>query len=125
MHISFKSLTILNVAGTLFIACATTIFFYSCQKNPEIEPVDCSGPAKSFAVDVNPIIRSTCATDSDCHGAGSASGPGPLLNYTQSFNSQQAIRSALLSGTMPKDGHLSVTERNAIICWIDNGALNN
>jgi len=125
MYFSFKSLTILKLTGTLLIACTATIFFYSCQKNHVIEPVDCSGPAKSFTTDVNPIIQSTCATNSGCHGTGSTNGPGALLNFTQVFNARENIRSAVESGHMPPNGSLSLSERGAIICWIDNGALNN
>jgi hypothetical protein len=129
MFIFPKSLTInfskLHSLKSLFIISAIVIFFYSCQKSSGMDPIDCSGPAKSFATDVNPIIQSTCATDSDCHGTGSNSGPGQLLNYSQIFNARADIRIAVLSGTMPKDGHLSATQRNVIICWIDNGSQNN
>ena len=84
-----------------------------------------SGPANSFAVDVNPIIQSSCAANSGCHGSGSSAGPGPLLTYTQVFNARSSIRSAVLSGRMPPNGGLSVTQKNSIIFWIDSGAPNN
>lgn len=86
---------------------------------------DCSGPAKSFAVDANPIIQSSCAVSTGCHGSNSIVGPGPLLTYTQVFNARSSIRSAVSSGSMPPNGGLSVTQKNAIICWIDSGAPNN
>lgn len=101
------------------------IFFNACSKDPKLEPVDCSGPVKSFAADVSPVIQASCATDSDCHGTGSSSGPGPLLNYSQVFNARSDIRSAVATGNMPLNGTLTATERNAILCWIDNGAANN
>ncbi|MGE5108648.1 MAG: hypothetical protein ACM3H8_13975, partial [Sphingobacteriales bacterium] len=104
---------------------ATLIFLYACQKNPDLGSVDCSGPAKSFVTNVSPVIQASCATDSDCHGTGSSSGPGPLLNYTQVFNARSDIRSSVASGHMPLNGTLTATERNAILCWIDNGATNN
>ena len=125
MYISFKPLTILKVAGILLIACFVTIIFYACQKNHEMMPVDCRGPAKSFATDVSPVIQSTCATNSGCHGTGSSNGSGALLNFTQVFNARVDIRSAVGSGHMPPNGTLSLSERSAFICWIDNGALNN
>lgn len=115
----------LRIPLFLFGIIVLITFLNACKKNSEIDPVDCSGPAKSFITDVNPIIQSTCATDSDCHGTGSNSGPGALLNYSQIFNAHSDIRSAILSGTMPKGGHLSATNRNAIICWVDSGAQNN
>src|SRR4030095_15161757 len=87
--------------------------------------VNCSGPAKSFSVDVSPIIQSTCATGSSCHGTGSINGPGALTTYSAIANAHADIRSAILSGLMPKTGSLTNGQKNTIICWIDNGALNN
>jgi hypothetical protein len=43
----------------------------------------------------------------------------------QIFNARAVIRSAVASGTMPKNSTLSATQKNAIICWIDNGATDN
>lgn len=97
---------------------------FSCTKSVDRQ-IDCSGAPKSFTADVTPIFQSSCATDLDCHGAGSTSGPGPLLNYTQIFSSRVLIRQAVLSGEMPQDKKLSSAEKSAIICWIDNGAANN
>ena len=85
----------------------------------------CSGPAKSFATDVNPIIQGSCATSQGCHGVGSVTGPGPLITFSQVFNARASIRSAVSSGRMPPGGGLSATQKNAIICWIDAGAPNN
>ena len=84
-----------------------------------------SGPAKSFAVDVNPIVQSSCTASSGCHGSGSSAGPGPLLTYTQVFNARSSIRSAVSSGSMPLNGGLSGTQKNSVIFWIDSGAPNN
>ena len=87
--------------------------------------VNCPGVLNAFAANVNPIIQSTCATDATCHGAGSANGPGPLLTYTQISSAKVTIRTAVSSGTMPKVGTLTATQKNTIICWIDAGAPNN
>ena len=85
---------------------------------------NCSGPAKSFANDVNPIFQATCAV-AGCHGNGSANGPGELTSYTKIFNARADIRTEVSSGAMPLNSSLPATEKNAIICWIDNGAPNN
>ena len=87
--------------------------------------IDCTGVASAFAANVNPIIQSTCATDATCHGAGSANGPGPLLNYTQISNASALIKPAVASGTMPKTGTLTTAQKNSIICWVNSGAPNN
>lgn len=83
----------------------------------------CTG-TESFAVDVSPIIQSSCAI-SGCHGTGSNNGPGALTSYQQVFNNRAAIRSAVANGSMPKTGSLSPSQKSAILCWIDNGAASN
>lgn len=118
------TVTLKQIKYSLF-ASVVIILFYACQKNTSIPAVDCSGPLKSFTTDVNPVIQSTCATNSGCHGTGSNNGPGALLNYSQVFNARSAIRSAVGSGHMPPNGTLSLAEKSAIICWIDSGAQNN
>jgi hypothetical protein len=87
--------------------------------------ITCSGSAKSFTTDVNPVIQGSCATSQGCHGVGSTTGPGPLLTFSQVFNARASIRSTVSSGHMPPNGVLSSTQKNAIICWIDAGAPNN
>ena len=109
----------------IFLIAILSGLLFACGKNPQTTSVDCSGPMKSFINNVQPVIQGSCATGSNCHGTGSSNGPGPLLNYTQLFNARSDIRSAVLSGHMPPNGTLSATEKSIIICWIDNGALNN
>jgi len=97
---------------------------HACSKKPEFTP-DCSGPAKSFANDVSPVFQTSCAINSGCHAAGSGNGPGPLLNYSQIFNARGGIRPEVASGHMPLNATLTASQKNAILCWIDNGAPNN
>jgi len=107
-----------------FPVVALLIFINSCSKKPEFT-ADCSGPAKSFVTDVSPVFQTSCAINSGCHATGSGNGPGPLLNYSQIFNSRADIRSAVASGHMPLNATLTASQKNAILCWIDNGAPNN
>jgi hypothetical protein len=110
----------------ILVVLATLAFLYACKKSEDnTNVVDCTGPAKSFAADVMPIIQASCSFDSDCHGSGSSSGPGSLITYSQISNARLDIRSAVLSGNMPKNGSLTASEKTAIICWIDNNAPNN
>ena len=118
-----RSLIIVAVATLTVIACSKNGTTTNSTNNNFTE--DCSGPAKSFANDVSPIIQSSCATNSSCHGAGSINGPGPLLTYNQISTAKQDIRAAVFSGAMPLNGTLSSTQKNAILCWIDNGASQN
>ena len=110
------------MAGTVFAV------LFACSKtgnDSTLNSIDCSGITKSFSTDVNPIIQTTCATNSGCHGSGSRNGPGELLSYSQIFNARSTIRSAVLSGLMPQNGSLTSSQKQSIICWIDNGAANN
>jgi len=119
----------------MFVVLIVAIALFACSKSADTTlknnntnnggSVDCTGAAKLFSTDVNPIIQSTCATGSSCHGTGSINGPGELRTYSEIANAHTAIRAAILSGLMPKTGSLTNAQKNTIICWIDNGALNN
>lgn len=123
----------------ILVILASFLFIASCSKSEDGGggggtgggggggggTVNCTGVASSFAANVSPIIQSTCATDATCHGAGSANGPGPLLNYTQISSAAATIKTAVSNGTMPKTGSLTTTQKNSIICWVNGGALNN
>jgi hypothetical protein len=117
-----KSLLIKQI---LFIAIVFN-FLFACTKSAEKKTtiVDCS-VEKSFTADIKPITQNSCSMDTDCHGSGSTSGPGELLTYPEIFNARAAVRSAVASGVMPKGVTLSASDKNAILCWIDNGASNN
>ncbi len=112
---------------TLFIVSTVlNLLTVACTKDTQSNfTPDCSGTPKTFATDVNPIIQATCATNSGCHAAGSSRGPGALITYQQIYNNSAAIRRSVANGSMPENGSLSAAQKNAIICWIDNGAINN
>jgi uncharacterized membrane protein len=74
----------------------------------------CSGTAKSYKNDVAPIVRSAC---DHCHAG--------LSSYSSLVAAQSSVRSVVVSGAMPRDASLSTAQKDAIACWIDNGALNN
>ncbi|MBC7830172.1 MAG: hypothetical protein H7122_20685 [Chitinophagaceae bacterium] len=112
-----KALTIITILF-IMIACSKTTADSSGLP-------DCSVVARSFAADVNPIIQSSCATNSGCHGSGSNNGPGELIRHSQIFSARSAIRAAVISGRMPKNGSLTTAQKNSISCWIDNAAPNN
>src|SRR4030095_3519375 len=98
-----------NILKRGLLAGAVFSVLFSCSKSggdAATNSIDCTGAAKSFSSDVNPIIQSTCATNAGCHGAGSRNGPGELLTYSQAFGARSTIRSAVLSGLMPQTGSL-------------------
>ena len=87
--------------------------------------LNCSGVPALFGANVSGIISTSCATNSSCHGAGSANGPGPLLTYAQISGASSNIKVVVGNGTMPKTGTITTAEKNTIICWVNAGALNN
>lgn len=114
-----------KVAKTVIVIIAVLGFFIACKKHEDNSISSaCAGPAKSFANDVNPIVQASCAI-AGCHGAGSNNGPGELIGYSKIFNARTDIRLQVSTGQMPLVGSLTTAQKNAIICWIDNGALNN
>jgi hypothetical protein len=114
--------------GIIFILIVL-IAFSSCSKSNGDGGVssttDCTSVPKSFSTDVNPVIQSSCAINSGCHGSGSSQGPGELMTYAQILNAKSKIRTAVSNGTMPKNGSITTAQKNSIICWIDSGAANN
>lgn len=116
---------VIMLVGVALVVVACSKGSQSGSGSGMVTTVDCSGAAKSFSTDVNPIIQNSCATNSGCHAAGSSNGPGPLLTYQQIFNARVAIRAAVASGEMPQNATLSASQKNAILCWVDNGATNN
>ena len=111
----------------LLTAFLITVFFNSCGKGPGTTPlVDaCSGLSVKFAADVQPIINTTCANSTSCHGAGSISSGGALTDYNKIFNKRSEIHFQVSNGLMPKAGSLTADQKNKIICWINSGAPNN
>ena len=96
--------------STILIVLAIT----SCKKAAKDFTPDCSGTAKSFTTDVLPVFQSSCVS---CHGSYS--------NYTNICASKTSIRSTIVDGSMPTKKSLTEAQKNAVICWIDNGTPNN
>jgi hypothetical protein len=96
--------------SAIFIAIA----FTSCKKIAKDFSPNCSGAAKSFNTDVLPVFQANCVS---CHSSYS--------NYANISASKTSIRSKIVDGSMPTKKSLSDAQKNAVICWIDNGAPNN
>lgn len=76
----------------------------------------------SFKSEVQPIINSSCAT-TDCHRSGN--GVSDFTNFNTIQSRASSIKSQVVTKSMPKDGSLTDAEIEAIVCWVDDGALNN
>src|SRR5690606_7074205 len=73
----------------------------------------------SYNASVANIIETNC---SGCHSGNQF----PDLSEFASIQANAgAIKSAVVSGRMPKGGSLTQAEIDAISCWVDDGALDN
>lgn len=101
------------------------VIFTSCLTNVDEEMVidpDEPDPCASitFSMNVKPIIDNNCVS---CHSTG-----GNFPNLT-SFSGVSAnatsVKFQIINGLMPQGAPLSNEDIQTIVCWIDNGALNN
>lgn len=111
-----------NLVAAILCIAIVSACSKSAERPAESFSTDCSGPVKTFAGDVKPLLQAACG---GCHGAGSSNGPGALVSYGEVFNSRTAISTAITLGTMPKNGTLTPDQKNSILCWIASGAPNN
>jgi hypothetical protein len=101
-----KKLIVIVMCAAAFAACKKT-------SNTSYTP-DCSGAAKSYSLNVAPLMSSKCVS---CHSS--------YNSFTSVNNDKSGIRSSIVSGSMPKNGSMTVAEKNSVVCWIDSGAPNN
>lgn len=85
---------------------------------------NCQGAANKFT-DVSPIFQTKCAINSGCHAAGSSNVGGPFTSYDLIKAKASQIKLQVQTGLMPQTGHLTPTELQSIVCWVDAGAPNN
>jgi uncharacterized membrane protein len=118
MKIRFK------IKNELFILLIFVIFT-SCLTNVDEEMViDPKEPdpcvSITFSMNVKPIIDNNCVS---CHSAG---GNFPNLNSFSGISANAAnVKFQVTNGLMPQGTPLSNEDIQAIVCWVDNGALNN
>ena len=113
VHFTTKSKT---MNKTVFGLIICIVMLGACSKsntNPGYTP-DCTGATKSYSTDVLPVFQTSC---NGCHSN--------FSSYAQISADKAYIRSKIVDGSMPKSGSLSTTQKNNVVCWIDNGAPNN
>ena len=96
------------------------IYLAGCKKNDVTVASTCNQQI-SYQNTVRPIFIAHC-TAGGCHDGGDLPSLG---DYLVAHDAAQQIRSAVISGVMPKNGTLSNSDKQSIICWIDAGAKNN
>lgn len=110
------------------LSCVVIIIALACSKSKDNDSgngtVDCGTITTTFSANVSPLIATSCAK-SGCHAAGSTNGVGALTTYAQIFAVRGQIRTAVASGSMPRDATFTAAQKAIITCWIDAGAPNN
>lgn len=98
----------------------------SCEYNVENEelPIDEECEVEvSYETTIRPLIDTNCMP---CHnGDGSEPLAPDLTTYEGVESIAQLIKDVTQSGRMPKEGSLTTSEIAAIMCWVDDGAMNN
>jgi hypothetical protein len=59
------------------------------------------------------------------HATGASNSGGVLTNHAQISSKASSIKASILNGSMPKGSSLTTAQKQAVVCWIDNGAMNN
>jgi hypothetical protein len=115
-----------------FVVIISFFAFAACSKSGSsgdtgggTTTVDCAGSTAKFSTDASPVFVTKCAISSGCHSTGATNSGGVLITHTQISAKKANIRTAVLNGTMPQGSTLTTAQKQAIVCWIDNGALNN
>lgn len=106
-------------------ALATSTCYYDKKELLYPSGFDCTGVQSTFSADVLPLIQSSCAQGTACHGSGSGNGPGALTTYSQIRSAVAQIISSVEAGRMPLGAPLTAEKVKVISCWAGNGTLNN
>ncbi|MDG1227632.1 MAG: cytochrome c [Polaribacter sp.] len=109
-----------------FLVLLVSVFFVSCITNVEEDDFDereviiDSCAEITFSQNIKPIIDAACI---DCHGIG---GNFPnLKSYSTISSNANSVKAEVVSRRMPKGISLKQSEIDAIVCWVESGALDN
>lgn len=107
----------------LIVFIGVSASFISCSKSDagNTNTSNSCNPNTSFSATILPLFNTSCNV-SGCHDGPNAA---QLNNFQVVHDNAAQIRASISSGRMPKGGSLTTVQKNAIYCWIDNGAKNN
>ncbi len=94
-----------------------TIFCTACTHSHLDAGATCAHTV-SYHQEVLPVLIANC-TQSGCHDGNEMPS---LSDFSIVSASKAQIREAVASGAMPRNGVLSPADKQAILCWIDQGA---
>lgn len=95
--------------------------------NPPVD--DCSTISRSYSQDIVPILNQTCAIP-NCHVDGFINGDFEFFADFKALADSGRLQNQIESGAMPPSNtagptELTENELATIICWIEDGALEN
>jgi|SRR5687767_3922235 hypothetical protein len=106
------------------------IVFQSCENNglPEPEIDECDGSVVSYKDQIKPIINTSCAI-TGCHNGDNGSDRNwTILSVLQAKKDNvkdRVTRPVGVPGHMPLVGSITSDQIQMIVCWVDQGGLNN
>ncbi len=116
-----RKIKLLKVNNTiLIIVLFVTLNIFCAKPSTDTSTYVCN-PTISFATTVKPLLDKNC-NFSGCHDDQVVTA---LNNFQNVHDGAAQIKLSIQTGKMPKNRTLSVADKNAIFCWIDNGAKNN
>lgn len=108
-------------SSVLLLLLIVVVAILSCSKNVSDTTNTTCDPNTSFTNTVKPILDKSCNMKG-CHDDFVITA---LNNFQTVHDGANQIKVSIQSGRMPKSNSLTTAEKNAIYCWVDNGAKNN
>lgn len=97
------------------------------QDCPDDVPASCPQSAPTYAKDIAPIMKASCAT-AQCHAPGGREEKRPLTDYDKVFAQRQGVLLQVNACRMPpRDAPalaLPAESRKALLAWLVCGAKN-
>lgn len=117
----FNQSVLFKTVGRISLFVIIMIFSIQCNKPSADSNTYVCNPTISFASTIKPILDKNC-NFSGCHDDQVVTA---LNNFQNVHDGAAQIKLSIQTGKMPKNRTLSLADKNAIFCWIDNGAKNN
>jgi hypothetical protein len=113
------------LCASVLLLAATQACVYHNQDEPAPSDADCMAVNIRYTETIVPIIHTKCAF-SGCHDGASGIPNWKVLSTLQEHKAEISRRIQLPASEpdhMPRVGSLAESEKNALCCWIENGAV--
>ncbi|MBT1686993.1 hypothetical protein [Dawidia soli] len=108
----------------VLLLAVTQACVYHNQDEPAPAGVDCTTADVDYTQNIVPVINTKCAF-TGCHDGASGIPDWKVLSNLQEHAAEVQRRTQLPATDpdhMPRTGSLTESEKNALYCWIENGA---